>query len=260
MSTLDWKTTPAGTLAGVSLSPHDLLVRLHRQRRLVPLLREAVAEEFLLLQVKQAGLTVSDEDLQQAADRFRHRHGLTGAEQTRQWLAREGRSVEDFEATLERDLLVAKFKQHLTQPRVAEHFAAHQGCYARAQLRQIVVASEELARELLAQITDEGRDFAELARAHSLHGSSRQAGGSLGRVPRYALPAAAAEAVFAARAGAVVGPVAGEQGFHLFLVEAVEEPTLDETTAAVIRQELFDAWLKDQLKDMQIDLSWLESS
>jgi parvulin-like peptidyl-prolyl isomerase len=159
------------------------------------------------------------------------------------------------EAGLERDVLVARFREYLTGPHVAGHFAAHRDRYAQARLRQIVVTSEEVARELLAQLTDEGRDFAELARAHSRHGPSRPAGGSLGLVPRYALPAA--EAIFAARAGAVVGPVAGAEGFHLFLVEALHEPTLDDPTAAVIRQELFDAWLQNQLNEMRIDLSRL---
>ena len=67
MSGSDWKTTPAVTLGEASLSPHNLLVRLHLRRRLVPLLREAVAEEFLRRQAKQAGLSVPAEALQQAA-------------------------------------------------------------------------------------------------------------------------------------------------------------------------------------------------
>ena len=97
MSSPDWKTTALVSLHGVSLSPHDLLVRLHQRGRLLPLLRETVVEEFLVRQGKQAGLAVSDEELQQAADRFRHRHGLTTAEQTRQWLARESLTVDAFE-------------------------------------------------------------------------------------------------------------------------------------------------------------------
>jgi parvulin-like peptidyl-prolyl isomerase len=259
MASPDWKS-PAATLGAASVSPHDLLLRLHQHRRLVQLLREAVVEQLLLLQAQQAGLAVPAQELQQAADSFRHRHGLTGAEQTRQWFARERLAAEDFEAGLERDLLVSKFKHHLTQSRLAEHFAAHRARYAQAQLRQIVVASEGLARELLSRITDEGQDFADLARTHSLHSSSRLAGGTLGLVHRFALPPEAAQAVFAAAPGAVVGPVDSEQGFHLFLVEALPEPALDEPTAALIREELFASWMKEQLGNVQIDLRWLQSS
>jgi peptidylprolyl isomerase len=238
----------------------EFLRFLKLRRRLLPLLYEATAERLVLAAARDAGLTVATDELQHAADHFRHRHGLGSAEHMRHWLAREGLSVADFESALERDLLTVKFRLHLTQPRLADHFAASRDRHAQAQLRQIVVASEEVARELLIHITAEGQDFAELARAHSLHTPSRLAGGSLGLVPRHALPAAAADAIFAARPGAVVGPFAGGEGFHLFLVESLHEAALDDATAAVIRQELFDAWLKDRLRDIRIDLSWLQSS
>lgn len=106
-------------------------------------------------------------------------------------------------------------------------------------------------------MADEGRDFADLARAHSLDPASRPTGGSFGAVLRPALPAAVAERVFAARPGDVVGPVATERGFALFLVEELLPADLDEETAAVIRQEVFDAWLAEQFRDVRIDLSWL---
>jgi parvulin-like peptidyl-prolyl isomerase len=257
MSTLQ---TLAVTVSRTPLSLGDVLQFLHQRGRLQPLLYEVAAERLILTAAREAGLTIATDALQRAGDRFRYRHGLASAEQTHTWLAAQRLTVEDFEAVLERDLLVEKFKHHLSEPRLAAHFAAHRDRYAQAQLRQIVVASEEVARELLAQLTDEGRDFADLAREHSLHGPSRLTGGSLGLVPRYALPPTATEAIFAAKPSAVVGPVSTDQGIHLFLVEALPEPVLDDATAAVIRQELFDAWLKDKLQDVRIDLSWLQSS
>ena len=164
------------------------------------------------------------------------------------------------DAGLERDLLLDRFEKHSDPARVAEHFAAHADRYARARLNQLVVATQGSARELLAQIRDEGRDFAELAREHSLHLASRLAGGSLGIVCRADLPANIADAVFAAEAGDVVGPLATEQGIHLFHVEALLPAELDEVTAARIREELFDAWVGEQLREVRIDLSWLETA
>jgi predicted double-glycine peptidase len=84
----DRKNTIAGELGGLS--------------------RPAFAEEVSGA-AHEAGLSVSDGELQQAADHFRQSHGLTSAERTRQWLAREGLTVDEFEAGLERDLLLAKF-------------------------------------------------------------------------------------------------------------------------------------------------------
>ncbi len=243
----------AGT---TSLSLGDLLRSLHQQQRLRPLLLEALAEAIILDAGRAAGLSVSDTDLQSAADRFRQRRGLSSAEQTRAWLAREGLSVADFESALQRDLLVARFRLHLTQPHLAGHFAAHRDQYARARLRQLVAASEGEARELLTQVEDEGADFIDLARQHSLAGPAAQAT----LLHRRALPAAIAQALFAARPGSVVGPFATPQGFCLFLVEELLPAELDEQTAEAIRQELFDAWLHQRLREARIDLSWLGTS
>ncbi len=177
----------------------------------------------------------------------------------RVWLAAQALTLDDFEAGLENALLVERFKDHLAREQAAGHFEANRDRYAQARLRHIVVASEGAARELLALLRDEGADFAELAREHSLH-PSRSAGGDLGLVPRAALAPALAEAVFAARAGDVVGPFPTEMGFQLVAVEALVPGTFDEPTAAAIRKELFDAWLAERLRDARIDLSCLEGA
>jgi parvulin-like peptidyl-prolyl isomerase len=245
------------TAGEVSLSLGDWLANLKRRGRLVPLLREGMRDRLVVQRALEAGLSVSDAELQAVADAFRRRHGLTSAAATTAWLARQGLTVEDFEEALEADLLAEKLQDHLTRDRIAAHFAAHAGRHARARLRRIVLAGEELARELLAQISSEGGDFVELARAHSLDHACRAAGGSLGLVPRWGLSAPAAEAIFAARPGDVIGPIASGQGFQLFLVEELLPGVLDEETTAVIRQELFDGWLAEQLRDVRIDLASL---
>lgn len=244
---------------GLPLSLRDWLVYLKRRGRLLPLLREGSLDNLVARRAADAGLTVTDAELQVAADAFRRRHGLASAADTHAWLSRQHLTVTDFERSLEADLLAEKLKDHVTRGRIDEHFAANRDRHARARLRQIVAASEGTARELLAQVNDEGADFADLARQHSLDGPSRQAGGAVGVVSRRALPAAIAEPVFAARPGSIVGPLPTPQEFCLFLVEELLPPELDDETQAVIRHELFDAWLKDRLRDVRIDLSWLQS-
>jgi parvulin-like peptidyl-prolyl isomerase len=242
---------------GLSLSLRDWLVYLKQRGRLLPLLRQGAVDHVVARRAAEAGLAVTAAELQAAANAFRRRHGLTSAADTHAWLARQRLTVDDFERSLEADLLAAKFRDHLTRDHLPSHFAAYRERYARARLRQIIVASEGTARELLAQVADEGRDFAELARAHSLDNASRPTGGSLGAVPRLALPASAADVIFRAKPGSVVGPVPTDRGFALFLVEELLPAELDEEMAALIRRELFDAWLAEQLRDVRIDLSWL---
>jgi parvulin-like peptidyl-prolyl isomerase len=249
--------SPAVSLGDVSLSVTDWFVSLRKRGRLQPLLREAVIEQFLVSQARQSGLTVSAEELQQAADAVRRRQGLTSAEQCRAWLAGHGRSVLDFEDALEADLLIVKLTDHLTRERIAAHFAANEAGYAQARLRLILVPREDEAREVLTQLHEEGRDFAELAREHSRH-SSRSQGGLLGLVRRGQLTSPDAEAAFQAGPGEIVGPLAGREGFSLFLAEARTPAVLDGPTTALIRQQLFAAWLADTLRRVPVDWPLLD--
>jgi hypothetical protein len=100
-------------LSDVTLSLPEFLQALRRQGRLAPLLRDALADKLLFETARQAGLTVTEAEFQQAADRFRYRHGLTAADQFHQWLTRGGVSLEEFESSIERDLLRQKLKEHL---------------------------------------------------------------------------------------------------------------------------------------------------
>jgi peptidylprolyl isomerase len=238
----------ATTAGGLTLSPAECLLFLRRRGTLRTIVVRALAEKAIREAARDSGLTVSDEELQQVANRFRRQHGLGSADRTHTWLTQYGRTALDFEAALEHDLLTEKLRDHLTRDRIADHFAVHRDDYARACLRLLVVPGNDLARELLSQLRDDGRDFADLARQHSHH-ASRAAGGSLGTVWRTQCSSAVAEAVSAARPGDIIGPLATPEGYHLLLIEETRPPELDAETTALIRQELFERWLGDKLKD-----------
>jgi hypothetical protein len=250
--------TPAVTWGETSLSLHGLLSNLHRYRRLQPLLRQAIIGQYLLDQAAAAGLTVSTEELQQAANLFRRREGMDSAERTKAWLTWEHWSALDLEDAVQHDLLIDKFKTHLVKDRLAEHFEANRSQYDQVVLRVIVVGREDLARELLSQIRHEGGDFAALAGEHSLH-LSRWQGGLLGPLRRHQLPEAIAAAVFAAKAGDILGPQQTTGGFELYRVESFQPAQLDGPTAALIRQQWFDAWLAAKMREMPLTLPLLDT-
>jgi parvulin-like peptidyl-prolyl isomerase len=228
---------------GMAICLSDCLQFLRRRGHLRTVALQALADKTVALAARDAGLTVTAEELQQASNHFRRHNGLGSADHTHQWLSQQGRSALDFEADLEHRLLTEKLKDHLTRDRVADHFTAHRDDYARVRLRVIVVPREDLARELLSQVRDDGRDFADIARQHSLH-ASRADGGSLGTVWRHQLP----DAVANAEPGDVVGPLASPDGVQLFKIEDVRPPELDDATRSHVRDELFDRWLGERLK------------
>lgn len=246
----DINALPAATIGDDSVTLLDFLHHLQRRGRLQLLLQEAAVEQFLVQQAVQAGLTVPSEELQQAADLLRRRQGLTAAEQTHAWLAQQHLSVFDFETALERDLLLDKLKEHLFRDRISVHFEQHRSQYDRLRLRELTVSRDDLARELLSQVRDEGRDFAAVAQEH---GTATTDGGnsSVAVCLRRQLHPSVAAAL-PKNVGEVGGPVATPQGFTLVSVEDVQPAQLDASTTAVIRQELFQAWLREQLEQKPI--------
>ncbi|HIC35510.1 MAG TPA: peptidylprolyl isomerase, partial [Gammaproteobacteria bacterium] len=54
------------------------------------------------------GITVSDEDLQAAADDFRRKKTLISAQETFDWLADNGLSMDEFERKLEGDIVLER--------------------------------------------------------------------------------------------------------------------------------------------------------
>jgi hypothetical protein len=67
-----------------------LLRKLHLKGRLAPMMRQAIADQVVQDEARQAGLEVSAEELQKAADSCRRRHGLLTAAETRAWPTERG--------------------------------------------------------------------------------------------------------------------------------------------------------------------------
>jgi parvulin-like peptidyl-prolyl isomerase len=251
-------TMPIAAAGSTTLTLAEFLSALHRRQLLRPLLLEATVEKRLVEMARQAGLEISTEHLQQAVNRFRQQRGLRAVNQTDHWLAAQGLTLPDLETTLESDLLIVRLEERLTATPATDYFAANPDDFTRIRLRVLVVASEGEARELLSQLSDDGWAFADLARQHSLHLPSRAAGGSLAPLCRCELPPDVARAVASAAPGAVIGPLPGEKGFSLFLVEELLPADLNPPTMSLIRRHLFDAWLHERLAEVRLDLSWLD--
>jgi peptidylprolyl isomerase len=212
---------------------------------------------FQIIQVREAvkkakslGLTISQDDLQNYVDGFRISFGLHGAEDTKRFLSDAGATVDDLEAFCEAALLTAAVKDHLADDATVEaHFINHRARYELARISVAVVANADLAREIVMQVTEEDEDFHKLARTHSLDEATRYAGGYVGLVSRETLPAEVSAKVFNARPGEMLGPFKDADGLQLILVQELIKPELDDHLKEQIRQEIFEAWASQFVRD-----------
>lgn len=162
------------------------------------------------------------------------------------WLKADGKTPDDMRKMLEDEYLIREYSKSVTRDvtvsgeDIAAYYRAHLDEYpftipAGVRARHILLAlnpaspPEEKARvkkraaELIKQLKNKA-DFGALARTNSDDGRTRNLGGNLGMfapgasgVPNKAFE----DAVFAAKAGQIVGPVETEFGLHIIKVDAI---------------------------------------
>ncbi len=128
---------------------------------------------------------------------------------------------------------------------VADYYESHQEDFVRPEtvdVSQILVETEELARELRQTILARKASFEDAAREHS-QGPEAGAGGTLGAFVRGELPPSFDAAVFALKPGAISDVVSTDFGYHLFRVNArTEEEALSlDAVREAVRVELLRA-------------------
>lgn len=112
---------------------------------------------------------------------------------------------------------------------------------AEVRASHILVASEELAQEIRAEI-ENGAAFADMAAEHGTDGTKNQ-GGDLGFFTRDMMVAPFADAAFAMEVGAMSQPVQTQFGWHLIeLTDRREQPKPSfEEVRGALEQELGSA-------------------
>lgn len=132
----------------------------------------------------------------------------------------------------------------------------------RRVLRNIVVRTRREADALVTLIR-RGDSFAALARRTSLDDSTREKGGSMGLVRADELETSYADAAFAARPGALFGPVQTRFGWNVGQVVRVvpgQQVAFEDVEAAVTEVlrseralEAWRDWLGDRIRDADVE-------
>ena len=157
MSQLDQIT--ALRIAGEDVSLAEVVRSLQLSGK-TELLAEVARDLIIQSEISKRGLTVSDEELQAAADDFRRDQKLERAVDTHNWLDDRGWSVERLELNLERKLLHEKLLNDVaTEDAIRLHFVEHRRAYDQAAISHLVVSDRAVAEELLSQIDEDDADF-----------------------------------------------------------------------------------------------------
>lgn len=241
---------------GEEVSLADVL-RLAKLRGELQFLMDAVDAALIGQAARERGLSATDDELQQAADDFRITNELHTAEATERWLEEKRLTFEAWESLLERDLIRRKLREALTASKVEQHFVENRLAFDSAELSHLIVQDEGVARELRAQIVEEGADFHALARRYSTDEATRLAGGYAGRVRRTEMEAAVEASVFGAQPGKIIGPIKTDEGWQIIKLESLHPATLDDDLRETLKSELFDEWLSERRRKARINIPLL---
>ncbi|MEM7423025.1 MAG: hypothetical protein AAF334_04825, partial [Pseudomonadota bacterium] len=143
----------------------------------IDVVRKALADTIALRRAADLGIEVTDEELQAAADAYRRAHGLTKAEDTLTWLEHQGRSLSEFEASLEFQLLTDKLRSHVaSEAAIARRYQTEGAAFTAAELSQIIIYDEDEAELVMRTLESGAVDFFEAARTYSEDFETRSSG------------------------------------------------------------------------------------
>jgi parvulin-like peptidyl-prolyl isomerase len=239
--------TPLASMGNITLTVKDMLKALHRSRRLAGIIRPVFMEHFLVTKAKQAGIKVTQEEIQKMANDFRRSMNLTKAEDMNRWFQMEGITAADFAEGIERDLLVSKMRQAITEPQLQATFDAQADRFARVRVSRIALANQTDAEELYRKLTVEKLPFEEAAKTYSHDSHARTTGGMIGLLRRCDFTPEVGPAVFGTPIGEVTPPLPAQPIWLIFKVHEFLPAVLDTNTANLLRDEIMDRWLQSQI-------------
>ncbi len=235
------------TVGEARLTETDLIKYLKLSGKMAPLIDELSVGQIARNWFSGQNLRISTEDLQAACDRYRERLGLHEAAGTRNWLQNMGVAVDDFETHMETQLMVERVRQTVASPeKVAAYFEKHRKELDRFIVSHIVLAEAGRASVIKSDIEEEGLDFGELARAHSLNALTRPMGGFIGPVSRKELEKMLETAVGDPAPGDLIGPLKTGKLYQIIQIDQIlPADRLNDELYADISETLFQNWIAE---------------
>jgi hypothetical protein len=232
----------------ITVTNEDILQQVKLSCKIPEIVEQIVTRKMIIAAAEEAGIKVEVEELQKAADQIRLANKIDSADDTWKWLDKHGLSLDDFEEIAYISLISGKLVKHLFADKVEPYFFENQLYYVGVVMYEVVLDDEDLALELFYGIKEGEMSFYDVAHKYIQDTELRRKGGYQGIVRRKDIKPEISAAVFAAKPPQIIKPIVTSKGIHLIFVEEVIQPELDNKTRNQILTNLFDGWIKQQMK------------
>ncbi|MBE9135956.1 peptidylprolyl isomerase [Nodosilinea sp. LEGE 07088] len=234
-------SSPVLHIAGQAISSADVVSLLRRYGLWPALVKEIVIDRAI------ASVTLTPDQARQALDQFLQANQVSTPEQRQRFLDQRGLSEADLAAVAERTQKLQIYKADTWGPKVESHFLQRKASLDRVLYSLIRTQDGGLAQELYFRIQDDGQPFADLARQHS-EGQEAQTGGLIGPVELSVPHPALGRVLSISQPGQLWPPTRVGEWFVVVRLEKFLPARLDDPTRQRLTDELFNAWLAEQVQ------------
>ncbi len=238
----------------LTVTYQDILQQIKLSGKVAEIIEEIISRKVIIEAATEAGIKVTSDELQQAADEFRLSHQLHNAKDTWEWLSKQGLSLDNFEEIVHYSLISIKLSKHLCQDKIEPYFVANQLDYASVVMYEVILEDEDLAMELYLAIQDKEVSFYEVAHQYIEDVELCRKGGYRGVLYRKDLKPEISAAVFVGNPPQLLKPIVTSKGVYLILVEEIVTPQLTEGLTYQIGFDLFTKWLKQKVQEVEYKL------
>lgn len=223
-----------------TIAAEEIIPLLTKYRMLPQLMRESIIDQVI------APIKCTPEEIVGACQHFYQQNQLTSETEQQAWLERHSMTLEDLEDLATRNLRIQRFKQETWGHRLETYFLNLRGKLDKIIYSMIRTKDAGVARELYFRAQEGEQSFAELAQAYS-QGPEAQTGGLVGPIEMSNLHPNLAQVLRASQPGRLLPPSRLGEWFVVIRLEKLLPARMDEPMRQRLLNELFEAWLQEQL-------------
>lgn len=236
------------TVRGERITVADVIVQLKLKGIFRSSIYELIEQRVVEQAATQFGVAPSQQAVDLLAQKRRRELNLADDETFERYLKFQGVGRAAWLRSVRLEAVREALKTYIVTPRrLTEAYKRDPDRFASVSIARILCRSRADAEHVYGLGKSGGADFLSLARDYSTDENARLAGGYIGAVNRGILPAEVEAAAFAAQAGDVIGPFREHGVWTVYKVHAVNPPKLTDSLKAVLADQIFAEWLREQV-------------
>lgn len=216
-----------------------------------PIVNDLIRLILLLTSARERAISVSGDELQDAADDFRYYLKLDSAEDTFAYLECVGLELEEFEFLLETEVLYSKLRQSLScADAVQGVFARNLHLFETIELAGLAFDTIDEAKKIHANLVKGKTAFPDPQPEQSGQSDGENNSIYLGYVTRTDLPEEVASKVFADSGSEFVGPVKNEGRYWIYRLLLPKRAEMNEIVYEICEELIVREFLNEKCPDI----------